>query len=74
MDLGKLESEALHLTPKERIELIRRLVLSIDSPSEEELKAEWLAEAQRRAAELDDQSVQTIAGEDVMARARQLLR
>lgn len=74
MDLKRIENEALHLPKAERAHLIQRLVLSLDSPSVEELRADWLAEAHRRAKELDDGTVQAVPGEDVLRKARALIR
>lgn len=74
MNLQRIENEALHLPKEERAQLIQRLVLSLDSPSEEELKADWLLEARRRAEELDSGSVQPVPGEDVMKKARALIK
>lgn len=73
MDLQKIEDEALHLPKEERTHLIRRLVLSLDSPSTEELRADWLAEARCRAEELDKGAVQAVSGEYVLRRARALI-
>ena len=56
------------------MQLIRRLILSLDSPSDEELRADWLHEARRRAEELDQGVVQAVPGEEVMRKARALLR
>ena len=74
MDLKKIEDEALHLPKKERAQLIQRLVLSLDAPSEEELRADWLLEARRRAEELDSGAVQAVPGDEVMKKARALIR
>ena len=74
MDLQKIEDEALHLPREERARLIRRLVLSLESPSEEELRSDWLVEAQRRAEELDNGSVEAVPGEEVMRKARTLIK
>ena len=74
MDLQKIEDEALHLPKKERAQLIQRLVLSLDAPSEEELRADWLLEARRRAEELDSGAVQAVSGDEVMKKARALIR
>ena len=60
MNLQKIEDEALHLPKEERALLIQRLVLSLESPSKEELRSDWLLEARRRAQELDDGSVSRI--------------
>ena len=73
MNLQQIEDEALHLPKDERVQLVRRLVLSLESPSEEELRSDWLLEAQRRAEELDSGSVQAVSGEDVMKKARALI-
>ncbi|PMR72846.1 addiction module protein [Billgrantia endophytica] len=74
MDLQKIEDEALHLPKEERAQLIQRLVLSLESPSEEELRSDWLLETRRRAEELDSGSVQAVPGDDVMRKARALIR
>ena len=49
-------------------------MLSLESPSEEELKSDWLLEARRRAEELDNGTVQTVSGDDVMKKARALIK
>ena len=74
MDRQKIEDEALHLSKEDRAQLIQRLVLSLDSPPPEELRAEWLNEAQRRAKELDEGTVQAIPGGEVLRKARALVR
>ncbi|MDV6319496.1 addiction module protein [Chromohalobacter sp. HP20-39] len=74
MDFQKIEDEALHLPKQERARLIQRLVLSLESPSEEELRSDWLLEAQHRADELDNGSVQAVSSDDVMRKARALTR
>ena len=72
MNLQKIEDEALHLPKEERVQLVQRL--SLESPSEVELRSDWLLEAQRRAEELDSGSVQAVSGEDVMRKARALIK
>ncbi|WP_277811882.1 addiction module protein [Chromohalobacter canadensis] len=74
MDLQKIEDEALHLPKEERARLVQRLVLSLESPSEEELRSDWLLEARCRAEELDSGSVQRVSSDDVMRKARALIR
>lgn len=74
MNLQKLEDEVLHLPKEERVRLVRRLVLSLESPSKEELKSDWLLEARRRAEELDNGAVQAVSGEEVMKKARALIK
>jgi putative addiction module component (TIGR02574 family) len=74
MNLQQIESDALHLSVEDRAELAQKLLLSLDSPSEEEIAADWLAEAQRRSKDLDDGVVQAIPAEEVRRKAQTLLR
>ena len=70
MNLQRIEDEALHLPRVERIKLIQRLVLSLESPSEQGLSSDWLIEARRRAEELDRGAVEAVPGEDVLKKAK----
>jgi len=74
MDLHKIETEALHLPKEERARLIQRLVLSLDSPSEDDLRSDWLLEARRRAEELDNGLIQPVPADEVMRKARALIK
>lgn len=74
MNHQSIEDEALHLPREKRAALIQRLVLSLESPSEEELKSDWLLEARRRAEELDSGAVQAVSADDVMKKARALIK
>ncbi|MET4163436.1 putative addiction module component (TIGR02574 family) [Marinobacterium sp. MBR-111] len=74
MNFQQIEDEALHLPKEKRARLIHRLVLSLDTPTEEELRSDWLHEAQRRAEELDDGAVQAVPSEEVMRKARALTK
>ena len=69
-----LQDAALNLPPDERASLARKLLLSLDAPSDEELAETWLSEAERRARELDRGEVQPIPAEEVRRKARALLR
>ena len=74
MDLRQIESEALHLSEEERAEPAQKLLLSLDVPSPSEIDADWLAEADRRARELDDGVVQPVSAEEVRRKIQALLR
>ena len=54
--------------------LAQKLLLSLDSPSEEEISDDWLLEANRRAKDIDDGLVQPISAEEVRLKAQALLR
>jgi putative addiction module component (TIGR02574 family) len=74
MNFQKISDEALHLPRGEKAQLIQQLVLSLESPSEQELGTDWLLEARRRAEELDKGTVNVVCGEDVMSKARALIK
>jgi len=74
MNLKQIEGEALHLSEEERAELAQKLLISLDSPSENEISEAWLQEAQRRARELDEGTIQPISSDDVKRKAQALLR
>ena len=74
MGLNEIEELALNLTEEERAALAQKLLLSIDTPSTEEIENDWLAEAYRRARELDEGCVQPIPSEEVRRKAEALLR
>mgnify|MGYP002526978052 FL=1 len=74
MDPQTVEQEALLLPQEDRAKLAQKLLLSLDTLSEEESKQTWLVEADRRARELDNGNVQPISAEEVRRKARSLLR
>ena len=74
MDPGTIEHEALGLPPEDQAKLAQKLLLSLDSLSEDESDQVWPVEADRRARELDRGDVQPIAAEEVRKEARNLLR
>jgi len=74
MKLNQIEAEALNLSGEERAELAQKLLLSLDTPSEEEIAEDWVMEAQRRARELDEGLVHPVPAEEVRRKAQALLR
>lgn len=74
MKLKDLEREALRLSAEERACLAQKLLLSLDDLSAEELDEAWLAEADRRARDLESEEVQPIPADEVRRKARALLR
>lgn len=73
MNLQRIEDEALQLPRVERIKLVQCLVLSLESPSEQELSSDWLIEARRRAEELDSGAVEAVPGEEALKKAKVLI-
>lgn len=74
MDTITIEREALHLPASERARLAHSLLLSLENLSDDELSQAWFDEAERRAAEIDNGTVNLISAEEVSAKARALLR
>lgn len=74
MELKHIEDEIMHLPKSERAQLIRKLISSLDVPSKQELQDDWLTEAGRRAEELDQGVVQGISGDEVLIKARTLVK
>lgn len=69
--LDELENQALRLSPKERGELIHRLIISLDGEPEESpevIAKAWDDEIARRVAEIDSGKAVLIAEDDVFAR------
>jgi putative addiction module component (TIGR02574 family) len=65
---SELIEQALKLNPAERLELVDRLLQSLDQP-DPTLDRLWIEEAARRLAEYRAGKVQGIAAEDVLARS-----
>ena len=63
-----LFDEAMRLEPQERATLIRLLIEALDADTEEGVEDAWRVEIERRMAELDSGSVETIPWEEVRAR------
>lgn len=66
--LDDLESEVMQLPVDDRAHLAERLVASLDG--NDEILAEWIAEAEQRLAEYDRGEVAAAPIEQVLARAR----
>lgn len=64
----KLYEEAMKLDPDERAALTGLLIESLEPETEEGVEEAWVAEIERRMAELDSGAVQTIPWEEVRAR------
>ena len=63
-----LFEEAMRLDPEERATLMRLLIGSLDAESEEGVDDAWMAEVERRMAELDSGAVQSLPWGQLRAR------
>ena len=66
----EIENQAMQLKLEERAALARKLILSLDAPSEAENLQLWVDEAERRLKELREGSSQDLPLEEVLRRAR----
>jgi putative addiction module component (TIGR02574 family) len=67
-----LESEVLALPTADRSRLLERLIASLDA--DPEIKEAWLQEAARRDAQVSNNSVTWVPGEEAMSRLRSKLQ
>jgi putative addiction module component (TIGR02574 family) len=74
VNLDQLTADAMKLSLRDRVQLARRLVLTIDNEVEADTEALWFAEAKRRLEELRSGKVQGIDSEDAFRTAREALQ
>ena len=70
----ELESQVLKLSRKERACLTQRLISSLDQEVDADAEQLWLAEAERRLADLKSGKVAAIPAERVLKKVRAALR
>ena len=70
----ELESQALKLSRRERARLAQRLISSLDQEVDADAEQLWLAEAERRLADLKSGKVAAIPAERVIRKVRAALR
>jgi putative addiction module component (TIGR02574 family) len=70
----EFEAQALKLPRRERARLAQRLISSLEHEEAAEVESLWLAEAERRLAELQSGKASAIPAEKVIKRARSALR
>jgi putative addiction module component (TIGR02574 family) len=71
MSIEQLAEEALALPSEARALLADRLAESLDPADDEHFRKVWAAEALRRRDEVREGRVQTIPGDEALARIRQ---
>ena len=68
-----LESQVLKLSRRERARLAQRLIASLDEEVDADTERLWLAEAERRLADLKSGKVAAIPAERVIRKVRAAL-
>ena len=67
----KVFDEALSLPAEARINLVERLLTSLNLPVQAEIDRLWAEEAERRVAQIDKGEVKLVSGEEIFARIRE---
>jgi putative addiction module component (TIGR02574 family) len=65
----ELEEAVLGLDLEDRAALAHKLLLSLDSPTEDEIERLWIEEAERRLLDLREGRTSEVPGEEVFRRA-----
>jgi len=68
--IQKVLNEALSLPAEARIDLVEKLLESLNLPTQAEIDQSWAKEAERRVSQIDKGEAQLIPGEEVFARIR----
>jgi len=74
IDFKEIEQSALKLDEKHRAELAKRHLISLDENIDEDIEQAWIEEINRRKAQIEAGEVETIPGEKVLEKARNLLK
>ena len=66
----KVAQDAMDLPVEARIELVDRILASLNLPTRPEIARLWAEEAERRVGEIDRGEVELVPGEEVFAKIR----
>lgn len=73
-DFKEIENSALKLDEKQRAELAKRLLVSLEDQIDEDVEQAWSEEIKRRKEQVESGEVSTIPSEKVLKEARKLLK
>ena len=62
---------AMQLPSEERVALVDMLLKSLNLPTQEDIDAQWSAEAEKRVQEIDSGTVKMLDGEEVFTALRE---
>jgi putative addiction module component (TIGR02574 family) len=66
----RVVEEALSLPADVRLNLIEKLLMSLNLPIDEEIDRMWAEEAERRVSQIDENEARLVPGEEVFAKVR----
>ena len=67
---NKVFEEALSLPSDERVNLVEKLLMSLNLPIQAEIDRLWVEEAERRVTQIETGEVELIPGDEVFAKIR----
>lgn len=73
-DFKEIENSALKLDEKQRAELAKRLLESLEDQIDEDVEQAWAEELKRRKEQVESGEATTIPAEKVLKEARNLLK
>ena len=74
IDFKKIEKSAVKLDEKDRAELAKRLLISLEESIDEDIEQAWIDEINRRKTQIKSGEVESIPGKEVLEKARNLLK
>lgn len=74
IDFKEIEQSALKLDEKDRAKLAKRLLISLEESIDEDIEQAWIDEINRRKAQIESGEVESIPREEVLEKARNLLK
>ena len=72
--LREIERDIRALSANERARLLKALISDLDAPADPDAERAWMAEAERRLAEIESGAVETVPGSEVLKEARSRLK
>ena len=72
-ELANVKTDALSLPEGERAELVKDLLVSLDGPTEPDVKKAWDIEICRRINEIEAGNAKLLDAEEVLAKVKQRL-
>lgn len=73
-DFKEIKNSALNLEEKQRAELTKRLLVSLEDQVDVDIEQAWIDEINRREEQIKSGKVRTVSAEKVLAKARNLLK
>jgi putative addiction module component (TIGR02574 family) len=73
-DYKEIQHSALELDEKDRAELAKELINSLDQEYDDDIEQAWIDEVKRRKAEIKSGKITPISGQNVHKAAREYLK